>query len=146
MIAGSVVVASSQPALPAKTGLFGLVREPLRVDGHAIHVKAMVQRIGLIVMWIATGGCVMHTLDAEAFARLPRQLSRLYYVGTEGEYHYFRGNVFLGADRRYRLPRSACSISGEFPRTSDRSLWIPWERSPSGAEGFRGEPSHGLER
>lgn len=88
----------------------------------------------------------MHTLDAEQFRSLPNRLGHLYYTGTEGEYHYFRGNVFLGADRRYRLPRSAYLITGTFPRTSDRTSWIPWERSLSGTEGFRGEPSRSIEK
>ncbi len=90
--------------------------------------------MAVMLMLAMTGGCVMHTLDAEKFEKLPHKLSRLYYTGTEGGFHYFKGSVFLGADRRYRVPASALIITNTFPRTSDRTQWIPWGQSFSGME------------
>lgn len=88
-------------------------------------------------------------LDSQRFHSLTqrRGLGHLYYTGTKDEFNYFAERYFLEPTHHYRLSASAYTITNTFPRTSDRSLWIPWQVNlNSGAEGFRGEQVHAIQK
>ncbi len=94
-------------------------------------------------------GCATRTIDAQRFHSLTQRqaLGHLYYTGTKGEFHYFAESYFLKPTHRYRLPVSAYTITKTFPKTSDRSAWIPWLVDlGAGTEGFRGEQVHAIQR
>src|SRR5262245_61078712 len=99
-------------------------------------------RVALLMLLLTVAGCATRTVDAQRFSSLTqrRGLGHLYYTGTKGEFHYFAESYFLEPTHHYRLPVLAYSITNTFPKTSDRTLWIPWQVSlSSGTEGFRGE-------
>ncbi len=106
-------------------------------------------RVTPLLMLLIVAGCATRTLDAERFHSFTqrRVLGHFYYIGTKGEFHYFSESYFLKPTRHYRLPLSAYTITKTFPKTSDRSLWIPWlVILNSGTEGFLEEPIHVVER
>jgi hypothetical protein len=99
-------------------------------------------RIAMLLLLLSATGCATRTVDAERFHSLTqrRGLGHLYYTGTNGEFHYLAERYFLEPTHHYRVPVSAYTITNTFPKTSDRSLWIPWLVDlASGTEGFRGE-------
>ena len=102
-------------------------------------------RVVLFLLLVIVAGCATRTVDAQRFSSLTqrRGLGNLYYTGTKGEFHYFAESYFLKPTHHYRLPASAYVITNTFAKTSDRTLWIPWQVNlSSGTEGFRGEQLH----
>jgi len=87
----------------------------------------MTKVLPLLLLLLLTG-CASRTVDAGRFHQLAQKqgLGHLYYCGTKEGYHYFAESYFLKPTKRYRLPASDHPILHPFPKTSDRSAWIPW--------------------
>src|SRR6187397_2708237 len=106
-------------------------------------------RVAPLLLLLILAGCATRTLDAQRFHSLTerRGLGHLYYTGTKGEFHYFVESYLYEPTHHSRLRVSAYTITNTFPKTSDRSLWIPWQVSlSSGTEGFRGEQVHAIQK
>lgn len=117
--------------------------------GDSLLRKSLMIRAISFLLLTMVAGCTTRTVDAQRFSSLTqrRGLGHFYYTGTKGESHYFAESHFFEPTQHYRLPVSAYTITNTFPKTSDRSLWIPWQVSlSSGTEGFRGEQVHAIQR
>jgi hypothetical protein len=68
-------------------------------------------------------------------------LGHLYYIGTEAGFHHFATKYLGEATKFYTLPGAEYSLQNTFPKTNDKSRWVPylfnWNRN---SKGFRGEP------
>lgn len=67
-------------------------------------------------------------------------MGHLFYIGTEGQYHYLVEKYFLESPKKYHVLTSDLRIANTFPKTSDQNKWVPWLINLNEeTEGFRGE-------
>lgn len=97
----------------------------------------------LLIMAGGLMGCTSTLKNEAAFNALKdrSKMGHLYYMGTEGEFHYFADTNFMHPTRYYRYPKADYHFQNEFPKTKDRTQWNPLKHSLyTGTKEFKGEP------
>ncbi len=73
-------------------------------------------------------------------------MGHLYYIGTEGDFHYFATKYFTERVKFYKLPAAKYSFQNSFPKTEDQSRWVPYLFDlDANTKGFRGEPQETIQ-
>lgn len=72
--------------------------------------------------------CVKEISSKEEFHTLSHSagLGHFYYIGSENNFHYFAKDSFLSFTTYYKYPKDQYSTENPFPRTEDKSKWIPY--------------------
>jgi hypothetical protein len=117
-------------------------------SSHRIRAVLRVGTLGLVCATVFIQGCVSPLTRKSDLDTLTQRhgLGHVYYIGTNAGFHYFASNYLYERTKYYRLPEAEYSFQNPFPKTSDKSQWIPFLYNLNdNTQGFRGEPKESLQ-
>jgi hypothetical protein len=83
--------------------------------------------ISVLLLFLATGcTTILHSKVEVVSVARSVGLGHLYYTGSDEAFHYFVKSSFMSFDSHYRTPQDAYSIKNIFPRSNDKTKWIPY--------------------
>jgi hypothetical protein len=114
-----------------------------RIRIHRLSSTILTVAALLLVLFI-TGCAAPKTVKSRAdFDRLTQRhgMGHFYYIGSEGDFHYFASSYLAERTKFYRYPKANYALNKTFPKTREKSQWIPYLFDlNANARGFRGEP------